>query len=283
MPIQNKHIAVLQVLTLCTIGGATALSFAHKDRDLAPPQATVNLETVRKTIQTAMPNTPIRSVMPGPIDGLYEVTSSSGLLYTDKTGRYLFVGGIYDPETNTDIVKKRKVELGFDTVAARPSSSSQQVKSPSQPQAGPHPMTAKQLEEVKDLAITYREIPGAPVVYELFDPMCGHCRTNHSNLQKLNVTIKKLLVVSQGSNEINGQVYCAIDPKAAIDSLITKNALITNGQSRANCDVGDLNTIKEWMVKYDLPGFTPQTILADSNELWYGSASTSVWKQRLGL
>ena len=72
-----------------------------------------DLETIRKTIQVALPATPIRSVSPSAIAGLYEVITPNGLMHTDKQGRYMFVGGIYDPKTNKDLIKARKLELGF--------------------------------------------------------------------------------------------------------------------------------------------------------------------------
>lgn len=283
MMISTKTIAVLQFLALIALAGLYTKVDKLTEPTETPSAEVVNMETIRQTIQTAMPNTPIRSVMQGPIEGLFEVTSNNGLLFTDKTGRYLFVGGIYDPKTNTDIVQKRKQELGFkepSETQARPNAarSTQNDK-----RAGPYPLALSTLDAVKDYAITYREIPGAPVVYELFDPMCGHCRNNHRNLEAVNVTIKKLLVVSLGSADINKQVYCAVDPKAAIDSLMNRNAIVTDGRSRADCDVRDLDKIKDWMNDNGIPGLTPQTILADKQELWRGEAPSSVWKQRVGL
>ncbi|HAS6231028.1 TPA: DsbC family protein [Vibrio vulnificus] len=284
MIIQTKHIAVLQFLALFVLLGLhVKLSDITSMQPDSSITETVDMETIRKTIQTSMPNTPIRSVMPAPIEGLYEVTSNSGLLYTDKEGRYLFVGGIYDPKTNTDIVQQRKQELGFKEPSEAQNKQRAERADSNNRGAGPYPLSLSTLDSVKDYAITYREIPGAPVVYELFDPMCGHCRNNHRNLDAINVTIKKLLVVSVGSADINKQVYCAVDPKAAIDSLMSRNAIVSDGRSRANCDVSDLDKIKDWMNANGIPGLTPQTILADKQQLWRGEAPSSVWNQRLGL
>ncbi|WP_158147762.1 disulfide isomerase DsbC N-terminal domain-containing protein [Vibrio fluvialis] len=287
MAIQFKHIAVLQFLTILLFGAGLYMVNQRVDSALTSHATAPGMEEIRKTIQASMPNTPIRSVMPAPIQGLYEVTSSNGLLYTDEKGRFLFVGGIYDPKTNTDIVLERKKELGFsktsdnDSQKTSPSSVST-AQNPSRG-PGPFPMSVETLNKVKDYAITYREIEGAPVIYELFDPMCGYCRKNQQELEKLPVTIKKLLVVSVGSADINKQVYCSIDPVSAIKSLTSTNSLVSDGRSRADCDVTDLDKIKDWMNDNGIPGSTPQSIILDKEQLWRGAADSSVWKQRLGL
>lgn len=282
MTIQNKHIAVLQFITLVVLAFIARFAFVSSGQP-TPIEKVVDLESVRTTIQTSMPNTPIRSVMPAPIKGLYEITSDTGLLYTDETGRFLFVGGIYDPQTNTDIVAKRKEELGFNTQAKAEAKEQAAPAAAPQRSAGPHPFSKASFDAVKDYAITYREIEGAPVVYELFDPMCGYCRKNHAELEKLNVTLKKILVVSVGSMDINKQVYCSVDPVKTMDSLMKTNAIITDGNSRANCDVKDLDKIKDWMNNNGIAGFTPQTILYDKEQLWHGAATAQQWKTRLGL
>jgi len=282
MTIQNKHIAVLQFITLVVLAFIARFAFVSSGQP-TPIEKVVDLESVRATIQTSMPNTPIRSVMPAPIKGLYEITSDTGLLYTDETGRFLFVGGIYDPQTNTDIVAKRKEELGFNTKAKAQAKEQTAPTANNQQKAGPYPMSKVTFDSIKDYAITYREIEGAPVVYELFDPMCGYCRKNHAELEKLNVTIKKLLIVTQGSQEINQQVYCSVNPSKTIDSLMTSNAIITDGTSRANCDVRDLAKIRDWMDSNGIGPFTPQSILYEKEQLWRGAASAQDWKTRLGL
>ncbi|WP_172455800.1 disulfide isomerase DsbC N-terminal domain-containing protein [Vibrio mediterranei] len=278
--------AVLHIISCITAATLTLVGYITMHITLGynstiTSKTSPSLESIRSTIQTALPNTPIRSVMPGQIEGLYEITTDSGLIYTDKTGRYLFVGGIYDPVTNTDLVKERKAKLGFKTTQTQTAQNEQSA--PSQRPPRERTFDASKLSEIEPYLITYKEVPGAPVVIELFDPMCSACRYNHHQLSELDVTIKRLLVVTQGSDEINQQVYCSTNPSAVIDSLITKNSITTDGTSKANCNPADLQKIKSWAIANQIPMVTPQVFLPDSNKLYIGGEKASVWKQRLGL
>lgn len=243
------------------------------------PNSPTDLEVIRKTIQASLPATPIRSVSPAAINGLYEVITPNGLMHTDEQGRYLFVGGIYDPKTNTDLVKARKIELGFTEQSKGQGKSSKPAAQPITPKIIPQ----QSIQELEQYAITYQEVNDAPVIYEIFDPMCGACRNNTKELAELPVTVKKILIPSVGSDEINQQVYCSMNPKEAIDSLIQSSTIISDGRSRANCDVNDLESIKSWMKANNLPMATPLIIEASTGILYRGANSRTVWSQRLGL
>ena len=113
--------------------------------------------------------------------------------------------------------------------------------------------------------------------------MCGACRKNTKELEQLPVTVKKVLITSVGSDDINQQVYCAVNPKEAIDSLIKSSTIISDGRSRAGCNVKDLEHIKTWMTNNNLPMATPLTIVASTGKLYRGANNRAVWSQRLGL
>jgi len=251
-------------------------------KEAAPLAAHQDLESIRKTIQASLPATPIRSVMPSAIDGLYEVVTANGLMHTDKNGRYLFVGGIYDPKTNTDLIKERKAELGFSDKEATAQASARSNRPAATPPT-PIVIDSDAIRDIDQYAVTYQEFEGAPVVYEIFDPMCGACRSNSKELAKLRVTVKKVLIPSVGSDEINQAVYCSNDPKSAIDSLMKSNSIISSSQPRTDCDVQDLVKIKQWMSNQNIPMATPQIILASTGELFRGANRHSVWKERFGL
>ena len=278
---ENKPVVFLAVLQFLTLGLVilTLVQIARlTDAAEDAKQDTPSLETIRATIQAALPGTPIRSVMPSPLKGLYEVTTNSGLMHTDETGRYLFVGGIYDPQTNTDLVKARKKELGFTESPAPRKSQPKQNERPK-----PTPISASAIKEIEPYLVTYREIPGAPVVIEIFDPMCGYCRKNHDELMKLNVTIKKLLVVTQGSDDINTAIYCAADPKAAIDGLMTSNTITTDKRHQSTCNPDDLQQIKQWWQGQNLPRVTPQLIDPAKGLVHIGYYNSNAWKTLLGV
>ncbi|MBV7300270.1 disulfide isomerase DsbC N-terminal domain-containing protein [Enterovibrio paralichthyis] len=264
-------IAVLQVLTLLTLTNSPIVDTKNAAMD-TQGTSIANLETIRKTVAASFPQTPIRAVSPSPITGIYEVQTANNLLYTDESGKYLFVGGIYDPATNTDLIKARKTELGMVDTPTQEAASTQ-----SPPQRPASFVKTEALAEVDKFAITTQYVEGAPVVYEVFDPMCGACRKNDEGLEKTQLTIKRLLLVTAGSQEINEQVYCSTDPAAAIKSLLSSNTIVTDGTSRANCNVNDLASIKQWLRNNGVPLSTPHTIIAKTGQIVSGAQSVQRW------
>lgn len=277
-------VAVLQVLTVVCLAFLAMAAFNFNAKPDVPVAEKTDIATVRATIQTALPKTPIKSVQPSFIDNLYEVVTEKGLLLTDETGRYMFVGGVYDPVTNKDVLLERKRQLGFvDTEKSDDTSAQTNTRARQEMKAGPFPIDANALKELEKYTVTYKEVPGAPTIIELFDPMCPHCRVNHYATKDLPVTIKFALLRTAGSEEINQQVFCSSDPKAAVDSLIASNSIQSSTTDMSSCDVTPLQKIKEWLAKNGVAGATPQTMILDSHQLWRGEASTQTWKNRLGL
>ncbi|HHQ49178.1 MAG TPA: hypothetical protein ENK19_09900, partial [Acidobacteria bacterium] len=62
-------------------------------------------------IREALQATRIDRITSTPFPGIYEVTAGKNIIYTEKTGRYLFVGHIYDLHTATDLTAARKSEV----------------------------------------------------------------------------------------------------------------------------------------------------------------------------
>ncbi|MEJ0036266.1 MAG: DsbC family protein [Gammaproteobacteria bacterium] len=62
---------------------------------------------IKRTLESRFPGTPIVSVTPSPIPGLYEVFTGETLVYSDKTGDHVFNGQFIDTATRTDITAQR--------------------------------------------------------------------------------------------------------------------------------------------------------------------------------
>lgn len=268
-------------LVLCAATFAAVMLFVSQADS---GEKTVNIAQARTQIQANMPNTAVKQINPAPIRGLYEVVTEKGLLYTDKTGQFLFVGGIFDTKNNTDIVAARKDALGFDKIGA---AKANQPAKPAQSQRRSSPrvnsVSQKDLAAIDPYTITTQEYEGAPVIYELFDPMCPACRANDEALRDLKVTVKRILVKTAGSHAINKEVYCNEDPAAAIDSLIATNSLQSSGERRANCDTQDLNEIVRWVRGIGMPLSTPQSIIAENGQVLVGARSKAAWNNILEL
>lgn len=63
--------------------------------------------SLEETAQRLFPQSKVDAVEPTPIPNLYEVRSGKSLVYMDGTGRYVFVGELYDFTTRTNLTAQR--------------------------------------------------------------------------------------------------------------------------------------------------------------------------------
>lgn len=62
---------------------------------------------VKKAVQLRLPNAVIKSVVPTPYPGLYEVVTPRELFYTDAQADFFFVGSLIDAKTMRNITQAR--------------------------------------------------------------------------------------------------------------------------------------------------------------------------------
>ena len=153
-------------------------------------------EAVARRIRQALPATPIRSIRPAPVAGLYEVVAGRNVLYADPTGRYLLVGHIYDLRTATDLTAARKAEIA----AAR------RIPQRDLPLA--------------EAGVRYGEGPLRLVVFS--DPTCPWCRKlNRETLRGLEgvEVVELMFPIRPGARPVAEAVLCADDPAAALAAV----------------------------------------------------------------
>ena len=145
-------------------------------------------------IKKKFPNTPIDSVRPSAVAGLYEVTSGRNILYIDKNLRYALFGGIIDTETGINLTDARILEINKVDVSKLPLKNS----------------------------ITLWT--GKKHIYIFSDPDCPFCQKLHPELSKLkDVTIHVFLypVKELHPNAFYHAVavWCSKDRKRALDQI----------------------------------------------------------------
>lgn len=84
--------SVLAVLVLITVSCSE------------PPRA---ITTIEKNVRSSMPATAVNAVNETQFPGLYEIEPGGNIFYADASGRYLFIGHIYDLKTATNITQLR--------------------------------------------------------------------------------------------------------------------------------------------------------------------------------
>ena len=68
---------------------------------------------IRSSLQALDPNTPIQSIKPSKIDGLYEVVIGNEVYYASVDGRYIFNGDIFDAKTRQNLTSLTRGKIAL--------------------------------------------------------------------------------------------------------------------------------------------------------------------------
>jgi thiol:disulfide interchange protein DsbC len=148
----------------------------------------------------------IRQVNTSPIAGLYEVVTEEQIFYTDKTGRYLVNGSLFDLKNRRNLTEARARQLFAIDFNALP----------------------------LDLALKKVKGNGQRKLAYFTDPNCGFCKKLEHELQNVSdVTLYLFLYpIFQGSAEKVQAVWCSADRVKAWDNLMLKGEM----PASASCD-----------------------------------------------
>lgn len=162
---------------------------------LALPVAHADENAVRQAFAKSMPDVKIESVKPSEVDGLYEVTVGSTILYASENGKYLLQGRLLDIQTRTDLTEQK-------LAATRLSA----------------------LEKIgQNKMIIFKPKIKKYTVSVFTDIDCGYCRKLHSEIDQYmaeGITIQYLFFprAGKGSESYDKavSVWCADDRNAAL-------------------------------------------------------------------
>ncbi len=163
-------------------------------------------QQIKTEIQKKLgPNVKVKSVIPAPVSGLYEVLVGNDLFYTDTSGKYLIQGEIIELASGKNITEQRQTDLNrIKWTDLSPANAIKNVRG----------------NGSRQLAV-------------FSDPNCGYCKRLEKSLQQLdNVTIYTYLIpiLSPDSAQKSKQIWCSADPyKSYIDWMI--NGIAPNGKS----------------------------------------------------
>jgi thiol:disulfide interchange protein DsbC len=175
-------------LTLALLAGAAVANEAH----------------IRKVLEAKLGGAKIEGVQPGPL-GLFEVRfrSSSGvrILYTDATATHIFVGKIYETQSDRDVTEERLRKLNAIKFDALP----------------------------LDQAVKIQRGNGRRVMAMFSDPYCPACKQFEQTLQQMNdITVYVFMfpVIRPELAEHSKAVWCAPDrAKAWLDVALHGRAI----------------------------------------------------------
>ena len=170
----------------------TSLSFTYAHADANADAARIAAALKKNNPQIEK----VEKVKKSNILGLYEVVIQGQLLYTDKDGRYLINGNIFDMKNMRNLTEERSREL--------------------------FKVDFKKLPF--ELAVKRVKGNGQRQMAYFSDPNCGYCQKLETEMKDLdNVTLHLFLMsIFPGSAEKVKGVLCSKDPVKAWDNLMLK-------------------------------------------------------------
>lgn len=157
-------------------------------------------EAIKKLVEPRLgSNVKVDSVRETPYGGLYEIRIGSEILYTDKTGTYLFSGHVFNLTTSTDLTKERLEEIN-------------KIKFSDLP---------------LDKAIKTVKGDGSRVIAVFEDPNCGYCkRFRQTTLKETdNITVYTFMynILADDSFVKSKNIWCSPDRSKAWDDWMINN------------------------------------------------------------
>jgi thiol:disulfide interchange protein DsbC len=209
--------------------------------------------TIKKLVEPRLgEGAKVESVKETPYGGLYEIKVGGDILYTDKTGTYLFSGHVYNLKTSTDLTRERLDELN-------------KIKFSDLP-------LEQALKTVKG--------DGKRVIAVFEDPNCGYCkRFRQTTLKEVdNVTVYTFMynILADDSFTKSKNIWCAPDRNKAWDDwMVSGKAAPT---APAAC-VSPNDKVLELGRKLHITG-TPSIFFADGTRM-PGAVDTKTLEAKL--
>lgn len=179
--------------------------------------ALADTASVKKALETRMPDFKIDSIEQSSIKGLYEVMSGSSVLYISEDGRYLIDGHMIDIKERKDITEPKIAKGRVEAL--------------------------DKLGELKMIVFSPEKPQHTVSVFTDID--CGYCRKLHAEMDQYNaegIKVRYLFFPRAGENSESYEkavsVWCADDKAKAMTE-----AKVNNKITKKTCD----NPIKEHM------------------------------------
>ena len=210
-------------------------------------------DAIKKLVEPRLgSNVKVDSVRETPYGGLYEIRVGSEILYTDKTGTYLFSGHVFNLTTSTDLTKERLEEIN-------------KIKFSDLP---------------LDKAIKTVKGDGSRVIAVFEDPNCGYCkRFRQTTLKETdNITVYTFMynILADDSFVKSKNIWCSPDRSKAWDDWMLNNKAAP--VAAANCESPNEQVV-ELGHKLGVSG-TPAIFFADGTRV-PGAIDTKALEEKL--
>ncbi|OIQ24262.1 thioredoxin fold domain-containing protein [uncultured Vibrio sp.] len=158
----------------------------------------------------------VLDISPTGIDGLYEVQTSGGVLYSSVDGEFFMSGTLY----------RHNEGGGYEDVLAKRQA----------------PMNAERIASMSDEVIEYKADDEKYVVTIFTDITCGYCVRLHNQMNDYNdlgITVRYMAYPRKGPQSDVGEqmaaIWCAADPQDAMHQAKINRKLPEAGENIAQC------------------------------------------------
>ena len=172
MPIAKRIVAAVALAAAAALGCT-----AHADQ---------TTDKLKATLQSRLPEIPIKSITKAPIAGLYEVNLGTQMVYTDASGDYVIAGDLVETKTRSNLSEAHLAEFNKIDFASLP------------------------LER----AVKVVKGNGSRRIAVFSDPNCPYCKQLEASLKSIdNVTVYTFLypVLSDDSTAKAKAIWCSAD------------------------------------------------------------------------
>lgn len=196
--------------------------------------------SLARALAKRLPRTKTTRIDCSVVAGLCEVQAGTNLFYTDRSGRYLVVGRVYDMETRQDLTAVRLLAMnpdmlagtgamaarddeagsgageGADAVYAAGSPGGAEAKPPVAQTASMAPATSVSLAGLAaNGAIAWGKGNTRLTVFSDFH--CGYCKLLHQQLKAMDVAVIERPISLLGTRMVSNAVICADEPARALE------------------------------------------------------------------
>ncbi len=214
---------------------------------------TPSTDAIKKLVEPRLgSNVKVDSIKETPYAGLYEIRVGNDILYTDKTGTYLFSGHVFNLTTSTDLTKERLEEIN-------------KIKFSDLP---------------LDKAIKTVKGDGKRVIAVFEDPNCGYCkRFRQTTLKETdNITVYTFMynILADDSFTKSKNIWCSPDRSKAWEDWMVNNKAAPAAAEK--CDSPN-DQVLELGHKLGVSG-TPAIFFADGTRV-PGAIDTKALEEKL--
>lgn len=229
----RRRFAIIGITALGLLGAGTLAATGALAAGGGPHASEARLA---RALAKRLPRTKATRIDCGVVAGLCEVQAGANLFYTDRSGRYLVVGRVYDMETRQDLTAARLLRInpdmlagtgatairddaaveGADAAYAGASPANARTNRPLAQMAAVAPATSVSLAGLADNgAIAWGR--GGPRVTVFSDFHCGYCKLLHQQLKAMDVRVIERPISLLGTRMVSNAVICAAEPARALE------------------------------------------------------------------